>query len=496
MPEFEIQVVLPTLVPAAYGLLLLLFTPALRDDRRWLWAVSLGGMALAAFFPAWLLFRAGATGETAGLPGRPMVVMDPLSLWLDLLFAIAGFLALLLVPAYLDRARAHRPEIYPLMLIAVAGMTILVATTNLVMIFLGLEVLSIPLYVMSGLTREREASIEAAFKYFLLGAVAAAFLVYGIALVYAATGHLDLGDVATAAGAVLETGGARAGLLAAGLAMILVAFAFKVGAVPFHFWAPDVYQGAPTPVTAFMAVGTKAAAFGVLLRLLPGTAGAAEALARRWLPVVAALAVATMVGGNLVALVQVRVKRMLAWSSIAHAGYLLLALLAPLAIGARNLLFYLVVYTFMTIGAFAVVSLFQEEEGDDADHLDRFAGLWKRRPLLAIAMGIFMLSLTGIPPMGGFTGKYVIFVTALRTGHPVLAAVMGLAAVVGAAYYLRVITTMFLREPSGELPAGVSVSLAPGLVLAVSAVLTIVLGLAPGLVLGPLGEIASGMIGP
>ncbi len=496
MPEFEIQVVLPTLVPAAYGLLLLLFTPALRDDRRWLWAVSLGGMALAAFFPAWLLFRAGATGETAGLPGRPMVVMDPLSLWLDLLFAVAGLLALLLVPAYLERARAHRPEIYALMLIAVAGMTILVATTNLVMIFLGLEVLSIPLYVMSGLTREREASIEAAFKYFLLGAVAAAFLVYGIALVYAATGHLDLGRVAAAAGGVLEAGGARAGLLAAGLAMILVAFAFKVGAVPFHFWAPDVYQGAPTPVTAFMAVGTKAAAFGVLLRLLPGTADVADALAQRWLPVIAALAVATMIGGNLVALVQVRVKRMLAWSSIAHAGYLLLALLAPLAIGARNLLFYLVVYTFMTIGAFAVVSLFQEEQGDDADHLDRFAGLWKRRPLLAIAMGVFMLSLTGIPPMGGFTGKYVIFVTALRTGHPVLAAVMGLAAVVGAAYYLRVITTMFLREPAGDLPAGVSVSLAPGVVLAVSAVLTIVLGLAPGLVLGPLGEIASGMIGP
>ncbi len=492
--SFDLWTVLPTLVPALYGLLLLLFVPMLRHDHRWLWGSALGGMLVTTLVPATMLMRIADYGnvrETAGVPGLAMVRTDPLALWLDLIFGIAGLLALLVTPGYLERARGQRAEVYPLMFLALAGMTIMVGTDNLVMIFLGLEVLSISLYVMCGLTREQGTALEAALKYFLLGAFSSGFLVYGIALILGATGKLDLPRIAAAAAAV-DTLDPYGGLmLFAGLALVIVAFAFKVAAVPFHFWAPDVYTGAPTPVTAFMAAGTKAAAFGVLLRVLhTGFDGSPEFVAR-WGAVIAVLAAATMIIGNVLALVQTRVKRLLAYSSISHAGYLLLALLAPLPIGAANLVFYLLAYTFMTVGAFAVVALFQDE-GEDADQIANFAGLWQRRPYVAVAMGVFLLSLTGIPPTGGFTGKYVIFMAAIQSGHPVLAAVMGVAAVIGAAYYLRVIVAMFLEDPAGQLSAGLRVPAASGVALGIAVLGTVVLGVYPSLVLEPLARIADG----
>ena len=496
MPSFDVWSAMPILFPAGWGLLLLLFTPAFREDVRWLWGCAVLGMALYLLVPGWILLEIGDLGdlrETAGLTGLPMIRTDRLSLWLDLIFAAAGLGTLLLLPQHLDRARAHRPEVYPLIFFAVSGMAVMVGTENLIMVFLGLEVLSIPLYILTGLIREKPASTEAALKYFLLGAFSTAFLVYGLALILGATGRLDLPGIAGALGVGERLAPYGSLMLLAGMALVLVGFAFKIGAVPFHVWAPDVYQGAPTPITGFMAVGVKAAAFGVLLRLLHvGFAGPADVVAR-WTLALSVLAVATMIVGNLMALVQQRVKRLLAFSSISHAGYLVLALIAPLPVGAANLVFYLVAYGFMTLGAFAVVSLFQDGD-EDADHIDHFAGLWRRRPVLAVVMGVFLLSLTGIPPLGGFTGKYVIFMAALDSGHPVLAAVMAIAAVIGAAYYLKIIVAMFLREPEGDLSTEIRIPVAAGLVLAVAVLGTVALGVAPSVVLDPLREIQSAFV--
>lgn len=488
MPEFDLWSALPTLVPAGWGLMVLVFAPLFREDRRWLWACSVVGMALSLLIPALMLPRLDAFGdfrETAGVAGLFMLRVDRLALWLDVLFALAGLATVLLLPHYLEKTKAHRPEVYPLSFLAVAGMTLMVGSENLVMIFLGLEILSIPLYVLVGTAREKAEAVEGSLKYFLLGAFSTCFLVYGLALVLAATGHFDLPGIAAALRA--NDGLAPYGSVAlfTGLGLIIVAFAFKVGAAPFQFWVPDVYQAAPTPVAGFMAVGTKAAAFVVLLRVLhTGFAGAPET-AQRWTTAVAALSALTMVVGNLLALAQRRLKRLLAYSSVAHAGYLALALIAPLPVAAPNLVFYLFAYGFMTIGAFAVVSLFQRE-GADADDLFQFAGLWKRRPWLAGSLAIFLLSMAGIPPLAGFDGKLVIFLAALQSGHAGLAALMAVAAVVGAAYYLRVVTTMFLRDPEDPLSSEIRVPLSARFVLGFAVLGTILLGIFPGLLLDPL----------
>ncbi len=499
MPGLELinlRAMMPTLFPAVYGLLLLVFIPLLKHDRRWQWSCAVGGMFVSVLVPATMLtqwtFGLEFIETAAGVPGMAMVHLDQLALWLDVIFGIAGLLAVLVMPAYLRRAGAYRPEIFPLLFFSVAGMSMMVSTENLVMIFVGLEVFSISLYVMCGLARERIVSVEAALKYFLLGAFSAGFLVYGMALVYGATGHLDLPGISAAISGMGEIYSMP--MLLTGAAMILVTFAFKIGAVPFHFWVPDVYQGAPTPVTAFMAAGTKAAAFGILLRILHSGFGSSEDVSGRWLIALSVLAVLTMLIGNLLALVQDRLKRLLAFSSIAHAGYLLLALIAPLEIGAKNVLFYLLAYTFMTVGAFIVLSLFQGEEGEDADHISQIAGLWKRRPILSLAMGVFMFSLIGIPPMGGFTGKYMIFIAAIKSGHVLLAAVMGLAAVIGAAYYLRVIVAVFFKAPEADLIERIEVPGAAVIALLIAVIGTFLLGIMPSLVLEPLAHVGTALL--
>ncbi|NNL66918.1 MAG: NADH-quinone oxidoreductase subunit N, partial [Myxococcales bacterium] len=251
--------------------------------------------------------------------------------------------------------------------------------------------------------------------------------------------------------------------------------------------------GAPTPITAFMAAGTKAAAFGVLLRLLHSGFADSALISARWISGLALLAALTMILGNLMALVQDHVKRLLAYSSVAHAGYLLLGLIAPVEVGVTNVVFYLVVYAFMTIGAFAVVSVFQSD-GADADHISNFDGLWQRRPGLAVAMGVFMLSLIGIPPMGGFTGKYVIFLAAIEAGHPVLAAIMAVGAVIGAAYYLRVIVAMFFRAPQAGMTEELTVGPATRLAIAVSVAATVLLGVIPNVLLEPLARIGATLV--
>jgi NADH-quinone oxidoreductase subunit N len=487
----------PALVPALWGLLLLFFVPLLKNDKRWLWGFSVAGMTSCLAVCAIMLSdiaKRGLATHSLGVGSEMMVRVDVFGLWLALIFAGSGLMALLLMPQYLDRARSHHAEVYPLLFLAVSGMALMVGTESLMMIFIGLEVLSISLYVLCGLMRERSASIESALKYFLLGAFSTGFLVYGTALVLGATGSMHLPKIAEA----LRLGGDSINqpLLLAGIAMILIALAFKAAAVPFHFWLPDVYQGAPTPITAFMAAGTKAAAFGVLIRILHtgfSTGAPDDLISARWLAVLGLLAAATMLVGNLVALVQTRVKRLLAYSSVANAGYLLLALMAPLEIGTSNIVFFLVTYSFMTIGAFAVVSLFQEG-GDDADHIDNFKGLWHRRPVLASCMLLLLVSLIGIPPTGGFMGKWLIFVSAWQSGHGTLAVIMALSAVIGAAYYLRVIVAMFVEDPTSDMSNAIQIPVPVALVVAISCGATLLLGLVPTLLTEPLDYLHQSLI--
>ncbi|HEU4402884.1 MAG TPA: NADH-quinone oxidoreductase subunit N, partial [Candidatus Polarisedimenticolia bacterium] len=338
--------------------------------------------------------------------------------------------------------------------------------------------LSISLYVLAGFTRERVYAIEGALKYFLLGAFSTGFLLYGIALFYGVTGRIDLQGIAARLASARDV--PLDPLVLAGAALLLIGLGFKIAAVPFHFWAPDVYQGAMAPVAGFMATGTKAAAFAALLRVL--SVGLHEAQIReQWIVIVSFLAVLTMLLGNIVALAQQNIKRMLAYSSIANAGYLLVAVAA----GGRNgrgpstVLFYLAAYAFMTIGAFAVAALLgRAGEGDQGYGIAAYAGLGKRRPGLAAAMAVFMLSLTGIPPTGGFVGKFYVFKSAVDAGMYGLAAVGLLASVVGAFFYLRIVVQMYMRDPGPE-PAPTRLAPPEAMAIAIAAAATLLIGLFP-----------------
>jgi NADH-quinone oxidoreductase subunit N len=374
---------------------------------------------------------------------------------------------------------AYRGEFYPLVLFATAGMTLIVAAADLIVMFLALEILSLSLYVLTGITGRR-GSNEAAMKYFLLGAFSSAFFLYGVAMAYGATQSTKLAEIATALAG--RTGSMALALLA--MAFLIVGFAFKVSAVPFHMWTPDVYQGAPNPVTAFMAAATKVAAFFALMRVLDV---ALQPLSWDWTPVVWVLAALSIVVGSVLAIAQTDVKRMLAYSSIAHAGFILTGLSAPGAAGIRAAAFYLIAYATMTLGAFGVVMLVAAK-GEASTSLGSYQGLYKRSPALAALMSIFLLSLAGIPPTAGFVAKVSVFSAATGAGHWELALVGVIASVAAAFFYLRVIVFMFMREPQGESQHDESVL--PRLVVALPAALTLVLGVFPGIVAGILDKAA------
>ncbi len=384
-------------------------------------------------------------------------------------------------------------EIYPLASFAVGGMMLFVAANDLLIMFVALEVLSLPLYLISGLARRRRLlSQEAAVKYFLLGAFASAFFLYGLALVYGATGSIRLSAIREASAA--EAGGGV--LLVLGLALLVVGLMFKASVAPFHAWTPDVYQGAPTPVTAFMAACTKVAAFGAILRLLYVAFGTSE---WTWRPLVYGIAIVSMVVGAVLGLTQTDLKRMLAYSSIAHAGFLLTGVLGygsgadGTGSGLGATMFYLLAYGLTTIGAFAVLTLVRDGDGE-ATHLSKWAGLGRRSPLTAAVMALFLLALAGIPLTSGFTGKFAVFRAAIDDGAWPLVVVALLASAVAAFFYLRVIVLMYFSEPAADGPTiGV-----PGrpttLVLAVTVTATVVLGVVPGAVLD-LAEQAARFVG-
>jgi NADH-quinone oxidoreductase subunit N len=402
-----------------------------------------------------------------------MVVFDGFAYLLTLLSLLTGAVAILLSMGYLQTNKVERPsEFYVLLLFTLIGMIVMAMARDLIVIFLGVEMLSIPLYVLAGYLKNRADSEESAMKYFLLGAFASAFLVYGIAMVFGATQATGFDAVIRA----LQTGTANVVLLAIGAGLMLVGLGFKVAAVPFNMWTPDVYEGAPSPVTAFMSVGAKAAGFAALVRVF---FEALSGVAQDWLLPIAVLAALTMIAGNVSAIAQKSVKRLLAYSSIAHAGYILMAMTAAgqgaLASSAASaIVVYLVSYAITNLGTWGVVLALESAPGQN-NQVSDFAGLGKRNPALAVAMTIFMLSLTGLPPTIGFVGKLAVFRTTMEAGFTWLAVVGVITSLVSAYYYLRVIVTMWMQD--GETPVRLT-PLLQGVVWA-SAIASFLFGILP-----------------
>ncbi|MBU2055634.1 MAG: NADH-quinone oxidoreductase subunit N [Proteobacteria bacterium] len=357
---------------------------------------------------------------------------------------IVSLLVTLLSLRYVEREDIVRGEYYSLLLFGVLGMMIMVSSTHFITIFIGLEVMSIAVYVLCGLLSDNARSAEASLKYFLLGAFATAFLLYGMALVYATTGALDIRDIA---GHVASRKFYLTPMFMIGMALLIVGFGFKTASVPFHMWTPDVYQGAPTSITAYMATGIKAAAFGAFLRVFYTAFLPFQA---EWSSILWLIAVATMTLGNITALVQDDVKRMLAYSSIAHAGYILIAFVIGDPFASSSILYYCLVYTFMNVGAFTVVIILGQKDQENTG-IESYAGLAGRHPLVALAMTIFLLSLAGMPPLAGFMGKFYVLSAAVKAKYYWLAVFGVLNSVVAAYYYLRVVMAMYFREPSGDL---------------------------------------------
>jgi NADH-quinone oxidoreductase subunit N len=430
---------------------------------------------------AWLsvLGLAVAAGVSAMLWGRPArtlgnsFVIDNYAVFFDLLFCAASLLSTLMAVDYLTTTSVRAGEYYALVLFATAGMMTMAAAADLIVIFLGLEVMSIAVYVLAGVWRQDVRSNEAALKYFLLGAFATGFLLFGIALVYGVTASTRLDAIA----AHLARHGEQARpMLSLGIALLIVGFGFKVAAVPFHVWTPDVYEGAPTSVTALMAVGVKAAAFAAFARVFLESLAATSS---DWNTVLWWLAAATMTVGNVLAIAQSNIKRMLAYSSIAHAGYLLVAMVAGGAAGGSALLFYLLAYAATNLGAFGVV-IALARVGEPNESIERYAGLGFRRPLLAMAMAAFMLSLAGVPPLVGFAGKFYVFRAAVDNGYVGLAVIGVLNSVVSAYYYIWIIVTMYMREGEVDPP---SLATRPYLAatIGIAFAATVVLGVFPAL---------------
>ncbi|CAN5428010.1 NADH-quinone oxidoreductase subunit N [soil metagenome] len=429
LPDRQWDLVLPIAMVVLTGIVALILELAQpKRNNNLLVITSMLGLALSGVM---LAVQLGAPPLTAF---AETLVRDRLSVGVQLILVMGTSLIVLFSEPYLREKRIPFGEFYPLILWSTSGAMLMVSTTNLLVIFVGLEILSISLYVMAGLSRDQESSNESALKYFLLGAFASGFLLYGIAMFYGASGTLDLNGFQSV---WLKGAASMRPLLAFGLAMILVGLSFKASFFPFQQWTPDVYQGAPTNVTAFMATGSKVAAFATLYRVLE----AAFPLKDIWLPALGAVAVLTILYGNLVALLQKDVKRILGYSSIAQAGYVLVAILAhgamPREVGPDTLLYFLFGYTLTTIGAFSIVGL-GARDGREYNSLEDLNGLVKRSPLAAWSLAIFMASLLGILPSPGLFGKAMIFLDAIRAGLTPLAIVLAIGSIISGYYYLAI----------------------------------------------------------
>ncbi|HLW52668.1 MAG TPA: NADH-quinone oxidoreductase subunit N [Candidatus Angelobacter sp.] len=468
--------ILPELVLTAFGIAVMMIDPLLkpRASRKGLGLLSLLGtiMAIAAAFcqMAWLQ-RDPSFGHTGWFG---MVRVDSFSIFFHVLIPAISAVCILASIEYLDAQNIRSGEYYGLILFGTVGMVLMSSAIELVLIFIALEISSISTYILAGYRRRTASSTESSLKYFLLGSFATAFFLYGVALIFGATGSTSVPEIQSK----LSSGARPEPLVFMATALMIVGLGFKVAAVPFHVWTPDVYEGAPAPVVALMSTGPKAAAFAVLLRVLFATPST------HWFWLIWVLAALSMTLGNFGALVQNNVKRMLAYSSIAHAGYLLVAFAASNEAGISAAIFYTAAYAAMNVGAFAVVSHFAST-GERYVTMDDYAGLGKRAPMLALTLTVFMLSLIGIPGTVGFLGKYYVFTAALSANGPHQPALVWLAIIgvinsaVASYYYLRLIVMMYMREPElEEAPAHASATMRLGLVIA--AVATIYLGVIPG----------------
>jgi NADH-quinone oxidoreductase subunit N len=463
--------ILPEIIMTGAGTLIMLVETALGEKKR----TAFSTISITAFLAA--LVAAIEANSMPGLSFSNMLIVDGFATFFRVLVIGVGLLSVLSASAYLRREHAASAEYYALLLFSVTGQCVMATANELIMIFIGLEISSIATYILAGYLRDDKRNNEAALKYFLLGSFATAFLLYGIAWIYGTTGSTNLADIRN----YLLTPGTASNIVLASTAaaLMFVGFAFKVSAAPFQIWAPDVYQGAPAPVTLFMSAGPKAAAFAVFIRVFMT---AFHPIAARWEPFVWSSALLTMIIGNFAALTQSNIKRMLAYSSIAHAGYVMVAIAAHNEIGIAAAMFYLAAYALMNIGAFAVVTHFSRK-GEKFVNIEDLAGLAWKQPVTAALFTIFLLSLIGVPLTGGFFGKFYIFKAALDANLVWLTILGLLNSAVAAYYYLRILVVMYMQEPGPAtisvepLSAGISVT------LWASALGTLILGIFPSLLL-------------
>ena len=430
----DINAFLPGIITGVAGLVAILID-CYKDDHGAIFGLSI--FSLLAGLVASILDMFGPTG----LAFSGMISYGGVSAFGNSVVLFGSLFCVMISREYLSAIEHEFGEVYAMLLFATTGMLALASANNLIMIFIGIETMSICLYVLAGLIKGRKSGAEAALKYFLLGAFSTGFLLYGMALLYGATGTLYLPEIAEAASSSM--------LFIAGAALLLIGFFFKVSAVPFHMWTPDVYQGTPTTITAYMATASKSAAFVALILVLSRMIPANTA---EWAEVIEVIAIITMILGNLIALVQDNIKRMLAYSSIAHAGYLLVGLVAGTPEGYSSVLFYLLAYTIMNIGAFGVVAYYERQQGLDFTDINNYAGLGFKRPLMGVMFSFFLFSLAGIPPFVGFFGKYLVFAAAIDAGYIALTVVGVLASAASVYYYLRPMVYMYFRDPHKDVP--------------------------------------------
>ena len=476
----DFHVLKPAVVLCLFGCGILLSDAFLvrRTGKRWLNAVTaLVGEAIVAVVVLQHLSDVRAGGAFSGLSGS--IVIDGFGVFFNIIFVLSGALAVILSVRYMEAEGEHRGEYYALVLFAQAGMSIMATGNDLVVLFVALETMALSFYVMVGFLRRSKRSNEAAMKYLILGAFSSGLLAYGFSILYGIAGSTSIEAIGTAVAERPD------GDWVTTLALITtsVGLFFKISAVPFHMWAPDVYEGAPTPTAAYVSVASKAASFALMIRIFLSAYGSA---AESWMPLLAGIALITMTVGNLAAVTQSNLKRLLAYSSVAHAGYILLGLVAANDSGLRGIAIYILAYVFMNYGAFALIAALRRD-GEAAEEIDDLNGLAGRAPGYTILVAIFMLSLAGIPPMAGFYGKYYIFLGLLREGYYVLAVFAALYVAVAAYYYFRIIRACWLTG-SGDKPAALDLGLGTRVALVGSGVLTVVIGVLPQRFLALAGE--------
>ena len=470
VPVINWHMLMPELVIVLTFVIVMVFDLFKSIRKSILAWVTIIGCAIALWASVEML-HAGVNGSQF----NGMLAVDRFSMFFNIIFLVSTILVSLISINYLDRGDKRQGEYYVLILLATLGMMLMASGNELIVVFLGLELMSLSLYVLAGYFRSVQVSSEAGMKYLLLGAFASGFFLYGIALIYGGAGTTSIPEIAS----VLEDGG-KSPLMLAGMFLLIVGFGFKVALVPFHQWAPDVYEGAPTTIAAFISAGPKAAGFAAFLRIFTS---ALESLQPEWIVVIVILAVLTMTVGNVVATAQSNIKRMLAYSSVAHAGYVLVALAAANRDGISSAMLYLLIYCVMNIGAFAAVILARTEDGENLKISD-YAGLGFRKPLLALFLTIMLVSLAGFPPTAGFVGKFYVFRSAVDAGHIWLVVIAAINTAISAFYYLRVVVVMYMKEPEEELDFHAY----PGLLvftLLLATIGVVLIGVLPSYFLGP-----------